>query len=140
VRLEDVRSLLDQLERKLEEFDRTLEGEPRTIDRARAEYLETLARYAHLLAAELAEWLHNDPASMLASALLVKAEERSRRTWDSRFAWAAADGRQMGEHHLVELRRLLGLTEPARPITDTAVALQKESRKWQAASENPSLA
>jgi electron transfer flavoprotein-quinone oxidoreductase len=140
VRLEDVRSLLDQLEHKLEEFDRALDEEPRTIDRARAEYLETLARYAHQLAAELAERLHHGTASTLAAALLVKAEKRSRRTWDSRFAWAAADGRQLHDHHLAELRRLLGLTEPERPIADAAGAPKKESREWQTASENPLLA
>src|SRR5262249_29245110 len=115
-------TLLSKLERKLEAFDATLAREPRTVDRARAEYLELLARYAQQLALRIVELLRGSPLAdnpysgvvathqklvELASALLGKAEERARRTWDQRFAWAAADGRQLRQHHLVGLRRLL---------------------------------
>src|SRR5579871_473439 len=50
-------ALLGKLERKLEEFDVALAREPRTIDRARAEYLELLARYAQQLALRMVEIL-----------------------------------------------------------------------------------
>jgi hypothetical protein len=48
------------------------------------------------------------PVLALAADLSAKAEARSRRTWDQRFAWAAADGRQLRFHHLAGLRRFLG--------------------------------
>jgi alkylation response protein AidB-like acyl-CoA dehydrogenase/flavin-dependent dehydrogenase/ferredoxin-like protein FixX len=122
--LSELRSLLGKLERKLEEFDSALAREPRTVDRARADYLEMLARYAQRLALRILEVLRSSaladsPYSSvvathqqlleLANALVAKAEERARRTWDQRFAWAAADGRQLRQHHLVGLRRLLDL-------------------------------
>jgi electron transfer flavoprotein-quinone oxidoreductase len=119
----ELERLLAVLERKLVEFDAALEEEPRTIDRARAEYLEMLARYAHQVAVRVLDVLRgsslgdgqaSDTASArprlleLASALTAKAEERTRRAWDQRYAWAAADGRQLRWHHLAGLRRFLG--------------------------------
>ena len=50
-----------ELERKLEEFDAALAEEPRTVDRARAEYLEMLARYAQQLAGRVVEMLRGAP-------------------------------------------------------------------------------
>jgi electron transfer flavoprotein-quinone oxidoreductase len=110
--------LLDRLDRKLAEFDAALAEEPRTVDRARGDYLEMLARYARQLAAQFLEtvrgegggtpgWGHRQRVLHLATNLAAKAEERARRAWEQRFAWAAADGRQMRQHHLVALRRLL---------------------------------
>jgi electron transfer flavoprotein-quinone oxidoreductase len=119
----ELERLLGVLEGKLVEFDAALEEEPRTVDRARAGYLEMLTRYAHQVACRILEVLRRgpfgdalDPAAAavhprlleLASALAAKAEERARRAWDQRYAWAAADGRQLRWHHLVGLRRLLG--------------------------------
>ena len=53
--LTELHALIDQLDRKLEEFDEALTEEPRTIDKPRAGYLELLARYAHQLAVRIAE-------------------------------------------------------------------------------------
>jgi len=114
--------LLDKLERKLAAFDESLAEEPRTVDRARAEYLEMLARYAQQLAARIADLLRGGALAghapgpvttaqrqllELAAALLHRAEERARRTWDQRYAWAAADGRHMRFHHTTGMRRIL---------------------------------
>jgi electron transfer flavoprotein-quinone oxidoreductase len=109
--------LLGRLERKLEEFDEALAQGPPVMTRPASDYLEMLARYAHQLGLQLGELLRGagSPAAALAAALVAKAEERARRTWDGRFARAAADGRQMRQHHLVGLRRLLGLEERPRP-------------------------
>ncbi len=119
--------LLDKIEHKLAEFDAALAQEPRTVDRARAEHLETLTRYAQQLAGRLLDLIRDSGLGEhphtavqaaharlreLASALHGKAEERARRTWDRRYSWAAADGRQLRQHHLVGLRRLLGLLAP----------------------------
>ncbi|HEV3259479.1 MAG TPA: acyl-CoA dehydrogenase family protein [Gemmataceae bacterium] len=136
----ELRGLLAKLERKLEEFDEALAEEPRTVDRGRAEYLELLARYAQQLAARVVEELRNSPQAdspragqgaahrkllQIAGVLLTRAEERARRTWDQRFAWASADGRQIRQHHLVGLRRILSLlaggTSPV-PAPDPARA------------------
>jgi electron transfer flavoprotein-quinone oxidoreductase len=120
----EVDRLLTVIEHKVREFEAALEEEPRTVDRSRAEYLEMLARYVHQAAVRVAELLRDiswgkDPASRtaaihqrllgLAAALVAKAEERARRTWDQHYAWAAADGRQIRWHHLAGLRRLLGV-------------------------------
>jgi electron transfer flavoprotein-quinone oxidoreductase len=120
----ELADLLYRLERKLEEFDEALAEEPRTIDRARADYLEKLARYAHQLATRFAEviatgMLADSPRpgiarahqelQELANALVKRTEQRARRTWQQRYGWAAADGRQIRFHHLVGLRRLLQL-------------------------------
>jgi electron transfer flavoprotein-quinone oxidoreductase len=117
-------TLLDKLERKLVAFDETLAEEPRTIDRARAEYLEMLARYAQQLAGRVADLLRGGalagypPGAVLsahqrlvelATALAHRAEERARRTWDQRYAWAAADGRHMRFHYLPGMRQILQL-------------------------------
>jgi electron transfer flavoprotein-quinone oxidoreductase len=116
-----LRRLLGQLEGKLDAFDAVLGREPPALGRARADHLEMLARYAQQLAAELAQRLDDMPLSAdqppdargrllrLARDLAAKARERAHRTWDGRFAWAAADGRQLRQHHLAGLRRLLGL-------------------------------
>jgi alkylation response protein AidB-like acyl-CoA dehydrogenase/flavin-dependent dehydrogenase/electron transfer flavoprotein alpha/beta subunit/ferredoxin-like protein FixX len=127
-----LRSLAERLERKLEEFDAALAQEPRTIDRARAEHLESLARYAQQLAVSLldsvrASSLAAQPQVLeLATALAARADERARRTWDQRFAWAAADGRQLRFHHLAGLRG--AFDEVAGPAA--APAAEDPSRAW----------
>jgi flavin-dependent dehydrogenase len=104
-----LRVLIEQLEGKLTEFDAALACGPHRIDRARGEYLELLARYAQQLAARTVEVVRGTggPLPELAEELARKTEERARRTWDRRFAWAAADGRQVRRHHLEGIRRLL---------------------------------
>jgi electron transfer flavoprotein-quinone oxidoreductase len=108
--------LVRRLERKLEEYDEALAEGPPVVTRPAGEHLEMLARYAYHLCLQLRELLRGagEPAA-LAAALAAKAEERARRTWDGRFSWAAADGRQMRQHHLTGLRRLLGLPEGPPP-------------------------
>jgi hypothetical protein len=117
---DDVSILIDKLDRKLLEFDEGLAHGPASIDQPRSDYLEMLARYAQQLANQLVENLQRktwpDGASPkrrraleLTAALVVKSEERARRTWTGRFAWAGSDGRQLRQHYLAGLRRLLGL-------------------------------
>src|SRR5207249_3100659 len=120
--LAEAYQILSQLDGKLQEFDEALAEEPRTIDRARSEYLEVLARYAEQLALRLREIFQQSPLTDnptpggtaiftqikdLTAALIAKTEERSRRTWTQRFSWAAADGRQLRFHHLLGLHRCL---------------------------------
>ncbi|MDW8266230.1 MAG: acyl-CoA dehydrogenase family protein, partial [Gemmataceae bacterium] len=126
--------LLHRLEQKLTEFDALLAQEPRTIDRARADYLEMLARYAQQLAGRIVEVLRGSVLAdsptravtevharllELASALADRAADRVRRAAERRLSWAAADGRQLRWHYLVGLRRWLALLAPdpaaARP-------------------------
>jgi electron transfer flavoprotein-quinone oxidoreductase len=133
----ELRALLEALDRKLSEFDVALAEEPRTVDRGRAEYLEMLARYALQLAARVLEVLRGGvlrgggPALAaayghlltLATAAAAKAEERARHAWDQRFSWAAGDGRQIRQHHLAGLLRILNVLSPAsagrkRPDSD----------------------
>jgi hypothetical protein len=86
--ISELYSLFGKLDRKLEEFDAALAREPRTIDRARAEYLEMLARYAHRLALRIIEVLRSSALAdspyssvvaihqqllVLANALVAKA-------------------------------------------------------------------
>jgi flavin-dependent dehydrogenase len=117
---DSVSMLIDKLDRKLLEFEEALARGTASVDQPRGDYLEMLARYAQQLASQLVETLQCKtwPAGAtamkrrvleLATALAAKTEERTRRTWASRFAWAAADGRQLRQHHLTGLRRLLGL-------------------------------
>jgi hypothetical protein len=117
----------------LEEFDAALAQGPPVMTRPAGEHLEMLASYAHQLSLQLGELLRGVVgAAALAAALTAKAEERARRTWDGRFAWAAADGRQMRLHHLTSLRRLLDVPQgpreevpasaPARVQTEGPVA------------------
>jgi hypothetical protein len=91
-----------------------------------------LARYAQQLANQLVEILQRETWPVgtaarktrvleLAAALAAKAEERTRRTWGGRFAWAASDGRLLRQHHLGGIRRMLclgvhaGREKPAAP-------------------------
>jgi hypothetical protein len=119
-----LRAFVDQLDGKLAEFDAALAAEPRTLDRARADYLEMLARYSRQLAAQAAEIALATVQSetrdseravvwqrvlRLTTELSAKAEAHARRAWEQRFTWAAADGHQLRQHHLPALRRLLGL-------------------------------
>jgi electron transfer flavoprotein-quinone oxidoreductase len=110
---------LDQLEHKLEEFDRALEHESALVDRARAEHLEMLARYAHHLARDVLALVQTGglaegtPVLSLARALVSGAEERMQRAWEGRLAWAAANGRQLRQHHLAGLRNLLSIAPPS---------------------------
>jgi flavin-dependent dehydrogenase len=108
--------LLDRMEAKLDAYDAALARGPHTLDRARADHLEMLARYAQQLAAQLARSFEEGlaagkpgtgPLFVLAEELAEVAEERTQRTWDGRFWWAASDGRQIRQHHLAALRRLL---------------------------------
>jgi hypothetical protein len=104
--------LLDRLDCKFAEFDAALAEEPRTVDRARGDHLEMLARYARQLAVQFLEEVRaagDAPERVLhlATELAAKAEERARRAWEQHFARAAADGRQMRRHHVACLRRLL---------------------------------
>src|SRR5262249_44203914 len=97
--LAELEHLLVKLDRKMAEFDAALAEEPRTIDRARAEYLEMLALYAQQLAARMAEALRDGALAgslhpglaaahrrllELVTALAAKAEERTRHTWAQR--------------------------------------------------------
>jgi electron transfer flavoprotein-quinone oxidoreductase len=115
-----LQTLLGQLERKLEEYDDALAAEPRRVDRSRSAYLEMLARYGQQLAIRIHEVLRasrladRDEIIRLADGMARRAEERARRVWQQRFAWAAADGRQLRQHHLAGLRRLLGISQKAR--------------------------
>jgi flavin-dependent dehydrogenase len=120
----ELATLFDQLEHKLHEFDAALMEGPDVVDRQHNDYLEMLARYAHQITLRIREMLNDNaaaPSSVrdLAEDLVSRAEERTRRTWEGRLAWAAADGRLMRQHHLVQLRRLLALTpqfeDAARP-------------------------
>jgi alkylation response protein AidB-like acyl-CoA dehydrogenase/electron transfer flavoprotein alpha subunit len=52
-------------------------------------------------------------AESLAGSMLIKCQERARRTWSQQYAWAAADGRQVRWHHLVALERLVGAVSKA---------------------------
>ena len=128
--------LLDKIEGKLEEFEAALAEEPRTVDRARGDQLEMLARYAQQLTGRFLDLLRGSTPSdqadagrravhqrliELAVALHARAEERARRTWDRRFAWAAADGRQLRQHHLAGLRRLLALLHHQTATVGTAL-------------------
>lgn len=109
----------EQLEHKLDEFDRALARGSASVDRPGGEHLEMLARYAHQLARLLHESLLASDGSDdsiatrrqaldLAADLVTATEVRMRRTWDGRFAWAAADGRLLRRHQLTGLRRILG--------------------------------
>jgi electron transfer flavoprotein-quinone oxidoreductase len=127
--------LLTCLERKLIEFETALDEEPRTLGRDRAEYLHTLARYARNVAWRVVEvlsnlgsgeqTLHPGMAAVrqrlldLANAAAAKAEDRARHALAQRFAWAAGDSRQLRQHHLAGLSRLLPLLGgPARTAPD----------------------
>jgi alkylation response protein AidB-like acyl-CoA dehydrogenase/flavin-dependent dehydrogenase/electron transfer flavoprotein alpha subunit/ferredoxin-like protein FixX len=115
--------LIEVLEASLARFDAALAEEPRLVGRDRAEWLEALARHAQQVARRLGEVLGASGAARpedgwalvrrLADGLAVKAEERSKHTWDRRFSWAAADGRQIRQHHLTGVRRLLGAVPAA---------------------------
>ncbi len=123
----ELRSLLDELERKLGEFDAALIEGPALVDRPHNDYLEMLARYAQQLTNRIREVLNTlselpegprRSALEWADALATRAEERTRHTWEGRFSWAAADGRSMRQHHLAGLRRLLALPTPAEAIIE----------------------
>jgi electron transfer flavoprotein-quinone oxidoreductase len=131
--------LLGQLEGKLDALDAVLERSPSAVDRARADHLEMLARYAQHLAAEFAQSQEDrlrsittspearEQALRLAHGLAAMTAGRARRTWDGRFAWTSADGRQMRQHHLAGLRRLLPLSSDVR-AADNPPAQPAEER------------
>jgi electron transfer flavoprotein-quinone oxidoreductase len=132
-RRNEIASLLDQLEHKLREYDVALAEGPAVVDRPHNDYLEMLARYAQQLAHRVREILHSDSChtgearrSMLelTDALAARAEERTRRVWQGRFAWAGADGRLLLQHHLIGLRRLLTLPAASKR------ALARMSDSW----------
>jgi hypothetical protein len=129
---EHLRRLLEQLEGKLDAFDAALGHDSPAIGRSGADHLEMLARYAQHLAADFSRRLEEIRLSArespdavkavrrLSRGLAEQAKDRARRTWDGRFAWAAADGRQLRLHHLAGLRRLLALP-PAPPAPGQAL-------------------
>ncbi|HEY7425681.1 MAG TPA: FAD-dependent oxidoreductase [Gemmataceae bacterium] len=135
---DELSRLLDQLDDKLSAFEKALVKGPAAVDRPRSDHLEMLARYAQQLAVHIREVLHDmawptgaaiarQQALELAAAMVTKTEERARRTWDGRFAWAVADGRLLRQHHLTGLRRILGRDAlgQRRMAEDPSVALRK---------------
>jgi electron transfer flavoprotein-quinone oxidoreductase len=149
--IRELRTLVSQLEGKLEEFDIALGREPRTVDRARAEYLEMLARYAQQLSLRICDvvrdctWAKSAQESLaelhqrllaVVTALLERAEIRARRTWDQRFSWAAADGRQIQQHHLVGLRRYLDILGTYFPESSPP---EEPVRQWLRAETDSAL-
>jgi flavin-dependent dehydrogenase/ferredoxin-like protein FixX len=139
----ELNSLLDELERKLQEFDAALGQGPALVDRPHNDYLEMLARYAQQLSYRIREILYSGPDNAgksrrsireLAGALAARAEERTRRTWEGRFAWAAADGRLLRQHHLAELRRLLAVPPPVEMALERTPLLRLD---WLAAVPSP---
>src|SRR5262249_38033594 len=143
--LGELRHLLTCLERKLAEFEHALDEEPRTIDRDRAAYLELLARYVRMALARMMDvlfegafahpgveavrrWVRRE-----AAGALIKSGERLRRVQAGRYAWAAADGRQLRQHYLVAIRRGLDLLgTPAGTEPDPL-------RPWVRAEENQAV-
>jgi alkylation response protein AidB-like acyl-CoA dehydrogenase/electron transfer flavoprotein alpha/beta subunit/ferredoxin-like protein FixX len=123
------RWLADRLEAKLAEFDAALDEEPRTLDRDRAAYLQLLGRYAHQLALKLPEIavegsVADSRATLsalnaLRESILAISNQRNERVENQRFAWAAADGRQLRSHHLAELRRLCCLSATTHETAST---------------------
>src|SRR5207249_3380386 len=69
----------------------------------------------------------------LAMALAAQAEERARRTWNQRYAWAAADGRQLRQHHLTGLRHLLSVLKESFGAPPTEA---DATRSWLRAEED----
>ncbi|HYT93586.1 MAG TPA: 4Fe-4S dicluster domain-containing protein, partial [Gemmataceae bacterium] len=150
VQLAEVERLLACLERKLAEFDEALDEEPRTVDRGRADYLQMLTRYAQNVAARMVELLRGIDGEttegvqqrLLSFALAAagKTEERTRHTASQRYSWAAADGRQLRQHHLAGMRRYLDLLgrggdagTPTRPwlrAEEAATALVDRLAEW----------
>ncbi len=137
--------VVGQLEQKLEEFEEALGREPRTMDRWRADYLELLVRYAHQLADRLSADLRaiappstgsaaaqdaSRHLSELALAVAGKVEDMARRAGHRKFRWAAADARQLRQHHLPGLRRLLLVLHP-HPVEATDA-----SRNWLRAEDD----
>jgi alkylation response protein AidB-like acyl-CoA dehydrogenase/ferredoxin-like protein FixX len=135
--IEQIDSLLGIAERKLIEFDEALAEEPRTVDRGRGEYLEMLARYAQQVCERIAELVAEAAAAVVApearslfsrmqelsSSLVLKVQERARRTWTKHYAWAASEGRQLRWHHIVGLRNcisgLVNVRSPSNPVLDS---------------------
>jgi len=103
---DELQSLVDRLEGKLDEFESALAEEPRTIDAARQEALLSLAQHARQLAAAIAE----SAGDKLAHDMVKLADRRCDRVKQRRYTWAAADGRQMRDHHLVGLRAYFDLS------------------------------
>jgi electron transfer flavoprotein-quinone oxidoreductase len=147
----ELRHLLDALERKLAEFEAALAEEPRHVDRSRAEYLEMLARYAQQLTGRMVEVLRagflaaavhpglealHAELLTLATAAAARAEEAARHAWDQRFSWAVGDGRQLRQHHLAGLRRLLALLPPD-PVSGSRPSEERRLR-WLAAEQDAS--
>lgn len=147
--LAELRPLLEKIEVKVREFDEALGEEPRTIDRARAEFLEMLARYVQQLANRFVEDLRESPLAestqpgrkkayetllKLAVALAAKAEERSRHTWDQRYSWAAGDGRHICHHYVAGLKRLLDLL--GKHVGGPHAAPADPARAWLRAEED----
>jgi flavin-dependent dehydrogenase/ferredoxin-like protein FixX len=129
----ELEMLFDALERKLREFETALAAGPVLVDRPHNDYLEMLARYAQQLANRIREIVHINSAMAgetrqtvleLVEVLSARAEQRTRRTWEGRFTWAAADGRLMHQHHLAELRRLFAMPAPVETKSGQLPTLQ----------------
>jgi alkylation response protein AidB-like acyl-CoA dehydrogenase/flavin-dependent dehydrogenase/ferredoxin-like protein FixX len=147
--LGELQLLLDKIEVKVRAFDEALGEEPRTVDRARAEYFEMLSRYVQQLCNRFVEDLRESALGestqpgrsaayqvllKLATALAAKAEERARHTWDQRYSWAAGDGRQMVQHHVTGLRRLLDVF--SKHATGPRAAAVDPARAWLRAEQS----
>ena len=133
----ELAALFDHLEHKLEAFDRDLTEGPAVVDRPHNDHLEMLARYAQQLTIRIQEVVRASAGSSdvaegwrsvleLTNVLVARAEERTRRTWDGRFAWASADGRLLRQHHLTGLRRLLALEKLPRKSSPLAMAVRTD--------------
>jgi len=127
--------LFEEIDRKLWEFDVALAEGPALVSRPHNDYLETLARYAQQLANRICDVLHSgsegvgklqQPVLELANALAACTAERTRRTWEGRFAWASAEGRLLRQHHLAELRRLLALPAPVEAMPRSKSILRSD--------------
>jgi hypothetical protein len=130
--------LVEKLEHKLREFEEALSDGPAALDRPGSDHLELLARYAQEIAIRIHESIQtiSGPVDQLQRqrvldlvvALRVGAEERARRTWDGRFSWAVADGSLLRQHHLAQLRCLLGIDTLAASMSarDPSRALRRD--------------
>lgn len=117
-----LRELGRRLAGKVREFSCSLAAEPRTIDTPRADYLLLLARYCQRLGLALREELRQSGWQASAHPVLKTAEaelgkltqelqdrltKMVEQTAAGKFAWAAAEGRQVEQHHLAGLNVLL---------------------------------
>ncbi|MCS6976806.1 MAG: acyl-CoA dehydrogenase family protein [Gemmatales bacterium] len=137
-------SLIEVLDRQFQALAEALYEEPRTVDAARADYLIRLGHYAEQVAQELAVLLPPPPSSFT-----EHPEQKSQRGTDTlpfgiirdiaartgrvthwlrnrKYAWAVAEARQIRQHHLDGLRRLLGHSRRLTPSARRELEDQRE--------------